>query len=74
MMRIWGCHLELATSEFHHLKEILSLANILTEHKYMKLILKVHSPNEPAEFINELAEVFLSYIPVHTQSSKLNKT
>ena len=42
------------------------LARISTEHidvKHLRLILKVHSPKEPAGFIDEPAEVFLSYIP-----------
>ena len=43
---------------------MLPPAEIYTEHKYFRLILKVHSPKELAGFINEPAEVFLSYIPV----------
>ena len=55
---------EPVTGEFYRLKEILSLANIYTEHKYLRLSLKVHSPREPAGFIIEPAGVFLTYIPV----------
>ena len=61
---IQGCPLEPATSKFHHLKGTLSPAEIYTEHKYLRLRLKFHSPKEPAGFINDPAEVFLSYIPV----------
>ena len=45
--------------EFDHLKEMSSPAEISTEHKYSRLILKVHNPKELACFINEPAEVFL---------------
>ena len=44
-------------------KSWLLMAEISTEHKYLRLSSKVHSPREPAGFINEPAEVFLSYIP-----------
>ena len=37
-------------------------AEISTEHKYLRLILKVHNPKELAGFINELAEVLVSCI------------
>ena len=48
--------------QFHCLKEILSLAEISTEHKYLRLILKFRSPKESAGFRSEPVEVFLSYI------------
>ena len=61
-----------------------SLAEISTEHKYLNLNLKAHSPIEPAGFINEPAEVFLGYIPecihlilwfkeIHAVSFQINK-
>lgn len=52
-----------ATGEFQHLKEVLSPPEILTGHKYLRQILKVHYPKGPAGFINEPTEVFLNYIP-----------
>ena len=55
-----------ATGKFHCLKEILSPAEISTEHKYLRLIfLMVHSPKDPVGLINKSAEGFLSYIPAH---------
>ena len=45
------------------MKEISSPAEISTEHKYLRLILKLHSPKEVAGFMHEPAEVFVSYIP-----------
>ena len=38
-------------SKFHRQKEISSPAEIYTEHKYLRLSLKVHSPKEPAGFV-----------------------
>ena len=46
------------------MKEILSPAEILTEDEYLRLILKMHTPKQPAGFISEPPEVFLRYIPV----------
>ena len=45
-----------------YIQEILSLAEISTEHKYLRLILKgaQYSPKELAGFVNEPAEGFLS--------------
>ena len=43
---------ELANDEFS-LAEILSPAEISTEHKYLRLILTLYSPKGPAGFINE---------------------
>ena len=63
-MQMQRCCKQPATSELHHLKETLSPAEIYAEHKYLGLSLKVHSPKEIAGFINEPAEIFLSYIPV----------
>ena len=37
---------------------IISLAEISTEREYLRLSLKVHSPKEPAGFINPLATHF----------------
>ena len=64
---IQGCRQELTIGKFHCLKEILSLAEISTKHKYLRLILNVHSPKKPAGFNNEPAEFFLSYISGHCQ-------
>ena len=69
-VQMQGCRQEPATSKFHHLKEILLLAEISTKHKYTRLILKVHRPKELAGFINvEPADVFLGYIPANGHSS-----
>lgn len=38
-------------------------SEIYTECKCLRLTLKAHSPKEPAGFVSEPAEVFLSYIP-----------
>ena len=54
-----------AACEFYHLKEIFSPAEILTEHKFLGLILKVHCPIVPARLINDPVDVFLSYISVY---------
>ena len=42
---------------------MLLRAEISTERKYLRLILKVHSLKESVGLINEPAEVFLGYIP-----------
>ena len=50
---------------FCHLKEIFSPAEIYTEHRYLneaKFKVVTHS-KQLAGFINEPAEIFLSYIP-----------
>ena len=51
------------TGEFHQLKEILSLAEISTEHKYMYLTQIIIL--EPDAFINWPVEGFLSYIDAY---------
>lgn len=51
---------ELSTGKFHHLKEILLLAEMSRELKYLSQILIVYSPKDPAGFIDEPAKVFLS--------------
>ena len=60
---ISGLLLRASYQQIYCLKEILSLAETSTEHKYLKLVFKVHSPKELAGFNNEPAEGFLSYIP-----------
>ena len=54
---------ELPTGEFQ--TEILSMPEISTEHKFLRLNLKVHGPVEPARLINDHVEVFLGNIPVN---------
>ena len=47
---------------YRHISLILSPAEPSSEHKYLKLILKVDISKEPAGFIDEPDKVFLSYI------------
>ena len=60
------------TGEIHHLKEIISLAEVSTKQKYMHLTLIIIL--EPAGFNNWPVEGFLSYIAAYHNYIGLKKT